>query len=374
MDKTPLSSSLRSILSVLEDETTDDITKWRNFCFRQLTRLRFSEFHHFQVGLQFQQTSTRLTEEISRISADLAELKETQATLRTTLAAATDLEKLISAKFQRFNAADASENLIQMQLDRAPQTFSDIFESHRETRIKDLDRLFARISKKVALVSAAVDRIETKLQTLIRLLQKRKDEIRQTDAMRDRLRSEISQLKETFSQIQTPVLPPEVTAISAQFENSAEAAKKLLAIERSIAELEASIARVQLDNRPSQCAALEDLIERQKNAQRELLQSVMDKYRTDGLEMEIEQARTDVEEAQKALRQVQESTEAKCCQISKEAAAQSSELEDKIAQNESAIQRLREEIAELGGQLPTPSRAARVTAETMTVFRDPLFF
>jgi chromosome segregation ATPase len=374
MEKKPLSSSLRSILSVLENGTTEDITKWRNFCFTQLTRLRFSEFHHFQVGLQFQQTSTRLTAELARISAELSELKVTQAGLESALGAVTDLEKLISAKFQRFNAADASENLIQMQLDRAAQTFSDILESHQATRIKDLDRLFARVSKKAAVASTAVARIWTKLQTLIRLVQKRKDETRQTDAMRDRLRSEISQLKETFSQIQPPVLPPEVSAIALQFENSTEAAKKLLAIERSIAELESSISRVQLDNRPSQCAALEDLIDRHGSAQRELVQSVADKYRTDGVELEIEQAKQDVDELQKMLKQVHESTEAKCSQISKDTAKQTAEMEDKIAENESTIRRLREEIAQLAGQIPNQSRAAKVTVETMTVFRDPLFF
>jgi hypothetical protein len=97
MEEKPLSSSLRSILSVLEDETTANITNWRLFCFMQLTRLRFSEFQHFQVGLQFQRTSKRLTEELNRISA---ELKVTQSGLRAALGAAPDLENLIPAKFQ----------------------------------------------------------------------------------------------------------------------------------------------------------------------------------------------------------------------------------------------------------------------------------
>jgi hypothetical protein len=104
-------------------------------------------------------------------------------------------------------------------------------------------------------------------------------------------------LKETLSQIQTFIWPREVTAVPVQFENSTETAKNLLAIKRNIAELETNISRGQLDSRRSQCAALEDLIERQRNSQ-----NVAEKYRTDGIEVEIEQVGRDVDELQKTLR------------------------------------------------------------------------
>ena len=45
MTQLKLRKSLASIQALLEDETTDDLTKWRNFCFSQLTKLQYQKLY-----------------------------------------------------------------------------------------------------------------------------------------------------------------------------------------------------------------------------------------------------------------------------------------------------------------------------------------
>jgi DNA repair exonuclease SbcCD ATPase subunit len=369
-----ISPALTAILGLLEDETTDDLTKWRNLCFTQLTRLRFTEFHHFHAGLAYEKTSTDLTTELRNVSSRLTELTSIEENLKQSLAAAIQIEQQITATFQRFNTATASEGLLQVQLDRAPETFSEIYDSHRATRLQNLQRLFRRVNKKVIVLSASVARIETKVQAVNRLVKKRRDEIARAESHADGLRSEISDLRKAFSDVALPAFPPEVTAISTQFENSVEASKKLLAIERQIAELEANMQRVHLDNRPSQCGALEDLIEKQKASQRSQQRTLLERYKTDEIEAEIEEARKDVEQGQAELRSLREATEAECASLNERMQQQNAGVKERITENSAVIQRLREEIAQLSDQVPTPSRATKISVATETFFREPRFF
>jgi hypothetical protein len=138
-----------SILHLLEDETAKDLTKWRILCFAQLTRLRFTEFHHFQAGLTYEKTVARLTAELRESASLLSELTFTEESLKKSLAAATTLEQEITTRFQRFNSASVSEKLLQIQLDQAPQTFSSIYDGHRATRLQELHRLFICVNKTV---------------------------------------------------------------------------------------------------------------------------------------------------------------------------------------------------------------------------------
>ena len=48
MSQRKLRKSLASIQALLEDETTDDLTKWRNFCFSQLTQYQNQKYYKKQ--------------------------------------------------------------------------------------------------------------------------------------------------------------------------------------------------------------------------------------------------------------------------------------------------------------------------------------
>jgi predicted nucleic acid-binding Zn-ribbon protein len=374
MSSSKLSPSLIAILDLLEDEATDDLTKWRNLCFTQLTRLRVTEFEHFQVGLVYEKTSTRLTAEFQNALERLSEITAIEENLKKSLEEVSRLEQEINSKFQHFNKANASENLLQIQIDQAPQTFSAIYDSHRATRLQDLQRLFVRVNKRINSLSTSIGRVEIKLQTLGGVIAKRREDHFRMETRADRLGNEISDLRTAFSEITLPTFPPEITAISSQFENSVEGSKKLLAIERSIAELEANMQKVHLDNRPSQCGALEDLIVKQKASNRNLQQTLLDRYKTDSLENEIEQAQRDVDEAQATLRRIRESTEAERLQMEEALQSQSIALRRKITENSEILDALREQIAELASQVPLPSRAAKISIATETVYKEPRFF
>jgi hypothetical protein len=70
-----------------------------------------------------------------------------------------------------------------------------------------------------------VARIDTNLQTLVRVFENRREATVRIEARADRLRSEIADLRTAFSEVALPVFPPEITAIATQFENSVEASK-----------------------------------------------------------------------------------------------------------------------------------------------------
>jgi SMC interacting uncharacterized protein involved in chromosome segregation len=374
MKSSPTSPGLTALLNLLQDETADDLTKWRNLCFTQLTRLRFTEFHHFHVGLDYEATATRLTEQLQNTLSRLSDITAQEGELKKALTATVKCEQDITQRFARFNSANASEKLLQIQLDHASETFSAIYDGHRATGIRNLQRLFARVGKNVNALSTSIGRVETKVQTLAGILKKRRQEIERVGGRASRLRSEIDDLRTAFSQVALPVFPPEVTAISTQFQNSVEASKKCLALEKSIAEMEASMQKVRLDNRPSQCGALEDLIEKQKESHRTMAQTLLDRHNTDDIEKEIEQAVRDVAEVEETLKTTRESTESESARVNEAIQSQSLALKQKIADNASVIEELRHQKNELLDQVPRPSKARKVSREAQTVYKEPILF
>jgi uncharacterized protein YoxC len=153
-----------------------------------------------------------------------------------------------------------------------------------------------------------------------------------------------------------------------------------LALEKSIAEMEASMQKVHLDNRPSQCGALEDLIEKQKESHRTMAKGVCRRSiaevqgKAQTLLDEIEQAVRDVAEVEETLKTTRESTESESARVNEAIQSQSLALNQAIADNTAAIAELRHQKNELLDQVPRPSKARKISREVQTVYKEPILF
>lgn len=369
-----MNSALLGIMRVMEDETVDDITKWRKFCFTQTVRLRATEFAHFQRGLEFEQHSHLLAKELAELTGNFNKLLEVKKKLEDSLQSVVDLEKQISNKFKHMKEAKDNDAMLTVKLERAPNVFLSILQGHQLTNIPDIEKLFATAAKKAGLLTAQLDRVKAKIDKLAKLLQTRRDEIRQSKIIHERLESEIESLQDQLKQVKIASFPSDILSISSQFENASEASKRLLTLEQEIAELQTKMSNIQLDNRPSEASVIEGLIEREKEAQEKLMQNLLEKYNTDELDLEIESANQELEELKAEAERVRSECSAKTKQITTESEAQISELTTKISENDETIKELRERIAELSSKVPLPVHSTKASIGTQTIYVKPTFF
>jgi chromosome segregation ATPase len=366
--------ALRAILAVLEDETTNDITKWRNLCFTQIARLRIAEFHHYQDGIRYQQSREQLQRESTRISDELQAVLEVKAGLEAALAKSSQIQRQFTLKFEKLRSGADTDTVLLVALEKAPQVFMNIYQGHLASRLPDIERRFKQANKEISSLSTRVDGIQRKLQILLQMLQNRRDENRQSELLRNRRQAEISELKDSFARIELPTFSPEIDRIASQYGNSTEAAKMLFSIANAITELETKISAIHLDNRPSECAILEGLIEKEKISQNALLQNIVEKYDTAEIDEETENARIAVQELSAELESARESTQAKTSQISAKLKRRSGQFKAQIAENEETINALRDEIQELSLRVPKRTQAQMFSCGTDPVFAHPRFF
>ena len=369
-----MNPALLSIMKVLENETVDDITKWRNFCFTQTVRLRATEFMHYQKGLEYKQKADKLTKELSELTQKLKSLTDIKETVEKSLKDAADVEKEINDKFRKMKVAKDNDAILMVKLTRAPEVFMSIYQGHQLTRIPDIDKMFSALQKRSEAMVAQLGRIRAKIETLTKIMQDRRDDIRQNKIIGNRLQDEIKSLTEQIDGIEIPDLPSEVLSISSQFENAAEASKRLLTIEREIAELQTKMSNIHLDNRPSEAALIEGLIEKERENHEQLMQSVIEKYDTNDLEQEIAREKDELRQLSEYAGKVRDECLEKQKQIKNDFDAEKEEYTRQINENETTIKDLREKIADMSSRLPLHGHASKTSVGTQTIYCNPSYF
>jgi hypothetical protein len=369
-----LTSALKAILSVLEDETTDDISKWRDLCFTQITRLRIAEFQHFQEDVTYQKNRDQLSYDLTRVSRERDAALEARAQLEAELARFGAIRQRLAESFGHRKSGTDSSTVLLVSIEKAPQVFRNILQGHEVARLPDVERRFRQANKEITALSARINGVEHKLQVLIQRVQNRRSDVAHGERLRTRMQSELAELKEAFSRIELPAFAPEIDRIASQFENSTEASKMLFSIENATVELEARISAIHLDNRPSECAILEGLIEKERISQNAMIQNLIEKYNTDTLDEEAERARAAIQELSTELQRVKESAEIKGSHISNKFKRKGGEMLAEIAQNEEAIQMLGEQIENLSSRMPVRVDIPKVSVATEAVFSVPRFF
>jgi hypothetical protein len=369
-----LSPALRSLLSVLEDETTNDVSKWRNMCFTQIMRLRIAEFHQFQEGVRYQQNRERLDSELTQVSGELDAVLEEKARLESALSKLVEIQRQLNDSGGERNSGTPSGSDLLAAVNNAPQFFRDIYRNHQSKCVPNVELRFGQANNEISALSRKISGVEHKLQTLIQMVQKRRSELAQGELLRKRLETELAELKQACSRIELPAFGPDIDRVASKYANSTEASTMLLTLENAIVELEAKISSIRLDNRPSECAILEGLIEKEKITHNALIQDLVEKYRTDGVDAECEEAQAAIQELSQKLQNERESIESQCSVISRKLKRRRERTRAEAIQNEETIKLLAEQIDSLTSRVPVRVEVPLVSVGTENVFSTPQSF
>ena len=345
MKQAKMRQSLHSIQLLLNDTTTDDLTKWRNFCFSQLTKLEYNKFFQKQEISKLEQESQRLGTIINDISINEKEIESKKQELLEAISNAKKESNFIREKIAY--ACNKKGNSFDIQ--NAPVFFETRLQVHqakmRDEILPKFNAAFSKIDKTLSKIS----QIKLKFQKLNKI-------IFQNKLKYEQYTEESQSVQQLIDGLKIPNYSPEVKAISSKFQNIEEASTTLLALENKIRALELELPKsMKLEYRPSECSTLESLIEEEKSNQKDRLNEIIKQYDTDKLQEEVRDIKQKASELTIQLSMLQQDSNAKVNDLKSTFDKKESELQITIQENEKTINCLKQQIEELKKNVPQKS-------------------
>ena len=290
--------SLASIQALLEDETTDDLTKWRNFCFSQLTKLQYQKIYKKQEISKLMLEAQKLQSSYDEICNVEKEIQEKKQEILDTLSNAAKegeiMRKQISKAF--------SQQKRSFDLQRAPSLLKTRLEIHHV-------KMENEIMKKMNISIDTLDKLNSKLTTMKQKILKINKIIVQNNSKYEQYSKESQSLQNEIESIEIPDFSPEIQSLSLKYRNTTEASKTLFAIEDKISKYQSSLQKIpKLEYHPSDCSAIENLIEQEKQKQKEILDSIIEQYNTDQLQSEIIEMKQQLSELEVKVSETDQAT------------------------------------------------------------------
>ncbi|OHS98324.1 hypothetical protein TRFO_08889 [Tritrichomonas foetus] len=359
--------SLLSIQALLEDETTDDLTKWRNFCYSQLTQLKFHKFTKNHEISEINKESHKLQQTFEEISKIEQEIIKSKHQIMEAIQNAKQQEEEIRKKIEQAHQSYEKQTNISLILQSAPNFLKTRMQVHK---VK-----FIEIIKKFDSINSLLNSLNLKISTLNTKLQQLTKAISQNKNKYYRFQEENQTLQKQTKSIVIPDFSQEIQSLSLKFKNSTEASKTLFAVDDKIAYYESELGKTtKLDYKPSDCAALETLIEQEKKKQKDIMDSIVNQYNTDSLKQEIFEAKQQILKLSTQVSEAEQDSSLKMTEIRVKFDKQEDYYQNQIQENENKINKLRKKLAELSKKLPVYSNETKETRQTQTAFPLPTYF
>lgn len=366
MTQVKLRKSLASIQALLEDETTDDLTKWRIFCFSQLTKLQYQKLNKKTEISKLNLEKDKLQNTYEEICNAEKEILEKKQEILNSLDTATKEGETMRQQISK--ACSIQKKSFDLQ--RAPSLLKTRLEIHK-VKMED------EIMKKMNISIATLEKLNFKLVSLKQKVGKINQIIIQNRSKYDQYSKEIQQLQKQIEDIAIPEFSHEIQSLSLKFRNTTEASKTLFAIEDKISNYRSALQKTpKLDYRPSDCSAIESLIEQEKQKQKEIFESIVNQYNTDQIKSEISEMKQKSSELSDLLSEVEQNSSLKLNQINANFNKQEINYQRQIQENEKKIQSLMKKVIDLKKIVPiTPNNLInKVQVQTQTAFPLPAFF
>lgn len=358
--------SLLSIQALLEDETTDDLTKWRNFCFSQITKLQYQKFYKKQEMSRLMQENQKLQKSYEEVCNIEKEILEKKQEILNVLSNATNEGEMMR---KQINKA-FSQQRKSFDLQRAPSLLKTRLEIH-QVKMED------EIMKKMNISISTLEKINSKLNTIKQKILKINQIIVQNRSKYEQYSKENQSLQSEIEDITIPEFSPQIQSLSLKFRNTSEASKMLFAIEDKISNYQSALQKTpKLEYHPSDCSAIENLIEQEKQKQNEILDSIIKQYDTDQLQSEIIQMREQLSELTNKVTEAEQDSSLKLNGIRSSFNKQEIEYQNQIQENEQKITSLLKKIDDLKKIAPKRQNYSRsmTQVQTQTAFPLPTFF
>lgn len=361
-----MKKSLINIQALLEDETTDDLTKWRNFCFSQLAKLQTLKFFKRQEKLKLMIESQKLQnsyEELCNTAKEVQEKKqEILIALSNAMKEGEDMRKQINKSF--------SQQKKSIDLQRAPSLLQTRLKIH-QVKMED------EINKKMNISNITLDKLNSKIDTIKQKVLKITKYIIQIRSKYEQYSKENQQLQKEIEDITIPEFSHEIQSISLKFRNTTEASKTLFAIEDKVSNYQSKLQKMpKLDYHPSDCKALEELIDQEEQKQKEIINSIANQYNTDEIMSEIREMKQKLADLSDQVSEVNQDSSLKLSQLHSNFSEQEIEYQKQIEENENKINILLKKINDLKKIAPNyqNNSSNMMQVQTQTAFPLPSYF
>lgn len=329
----------QQLLRVDEDETTDSITKWRNFVFTQITRIKIAELYHQQDINECKNEMFKL-EAILQDSRDkLCEIQAINQSLNDEYNQAEEKNLIVQSQYDKAEAVQECNADMQIKLRILLRTIEH-HTKHFGTKLKDLQNPKNEIFTKIEKLSMQIDNAKKRIDRMMKEINTRKKKQYESSVEKNYLDKEIQALKEKIAKTIIPEIPDELIAIRHEFKSKQEALYRLQAYATENEKLKGQINSTKLSVLPDERNTLNMLINKEIETQNELLRNLENNYNTDNLEKEINDSKNRAAELEKKLNEIKERTKNQEQQINQAYILNSALLSQKISENNQRIENL----------------------------------
>ena len=359
--------SLINLQNLLEDEVTDDLTKWRNFCFSQLMQIQYQKFYKRKEKEKMIIEGEKINNSFDEVCKAYLEIIKSKNQLCQLIEEAKDKENAIRLNIEKAHQSYERQTNISLILQNAPTFF--------KTRMQVFKVKMIDISKKMEISYSNMNKIIARLTTINQKLHNLIQVCNQNRTKYELLQEENNSLQKKINDSKVSEFSHEIESLAIKFKNTTEASKTLFAIDDKIAFYESELKKTnKLEYKPSDCGAIEILIEQEKQKQKDLLESITRQYDTEQLEQEISNAKQTVNKLTTELNEMQQSTSLTISEIRSEFSKQEEKYQFQIQENDNRIEALTKKINELSKLMPVYSTNEKVSKQTQTAFPLPTYF
>jgi len=334
--------AFREILHVIEDQTRNELDKWRNFCYCQLIKIKECQMMNTVKIDELNQVIMLKRRELESMNEKLKEkIIEKESMVQYNRELINEEESVNNAVIQAEHerGIDRSIGAILHQL---PRTFSQRYQIYK-AKMKNVMTMFVKISQFCIQFCSQVDSLVSKINAINVVIKKKKASIQNERALYARIIEEKGEVQEQINSIIIPDFPQSLMSIKQEYPNPKEATIQLQALQELIADLQERIKNNKVEIHESEIPVLEELIRKENSNYEEVMLTIQEQYDIESLDLEINSRTSNIEILQKTYESLKEESEEKISTIEIERKQAYKELKSQIDENQQIISQLNEE-------------------------------
>ncbi|EAY09953.1 hypothetical protein TVAG_482270 [Trichomonas vaginalis G3] len=359
---------LNQIFNVATDNITDDLTKWRNFCFTQVVRIKDLELQtkmHSSVQSQkIQPLKSKYNEILQQLESKNNEYQEVCNNLESA-------QKKKDESTKKLSNATTRKSEIQRKkifFNQFPEQFSQRLEISKQHLDYDIKELFEKSNK-------SLNTAETKLDSLIQKIQSITEPSLETEGVQLKYEVKKANLEQLatnlaikFNEMQFPECKVELLPMLHQYQELRSIDKDIEVANRENIKIEEAINSASLESYEINIQTLQNQISQEAQRQKAEIEFLKSQYDLTDIQAEIDQCQLEISDLEHKLEE--ENKNISVLQTEKKCAIENANK--KSLENEEIIKQLTKELNELSSRVPKHSYDTK-EGEVNTIYNGPWF-